>query len=242
MTTTTQKIETEISKFSDGSTFKYEHLKIEPQDFYAVTKAIERLIAKGTIRRFSTGIFYKPKKTIFGELKPNEEEVLKPYLFQKGKRIAYITGTSLYNRLGLTTQIPKKIKIASRDKRITISNDIVKASPIKSYVNVTDNNFYLLELLDVLKDFKNIPDLDKESAIKIITQKIQELNQNEIEFLIENGLAYPPRVRAFLGALLENINMRNNLSSLKTGLNPLSEYDYGISKKLLPTVENWKIK
>jgi hypothetical protein len=238
----TQKIQKQISKLADGTTFKYEQLAIEPQEFSATAKAIERLIAKGIIKRVSTGVFYKPKKTVFGELKPNEEEILKPYLFEKGKRIAYITGTSLYNRLGLTTQIPKSIKIASRDKRITVSNGNIKASPVKSYVDVTDKNFYLLELLDALKDFKKIPDLDKNSAIKILSNKLKELNTIETKLLIKYGLAYPPRVRSFLGALLENIKTESDLSALKTSLNPLSEYEYGISKKKLPTVENWNIK
>lgn len=238
----TQKIQKQISKLADGTTFKYEQLAIEPQEFSATAKAIERLITKGIIKRVSTGVFYKPKKTVFGELKPNEEEILKPYLFEKGKRIAYITGTSLYNRLGLTTQIPKSIKIASRDKRITVSNGNIKASPAKSYVDVTDKNFYLLELLDALKDFKKIPDLDKNSAIKILSNKLKELNTIETKLLIKYGLAYPPRVRSFLGALLENIKTESDLSVLKTSLNPLSEYEYGISKKILPTVENWNIK
>ncbi len=238
----TQNIKKQISKLADGATFKYEQLVIEPQEFSATAKAIERLIAKGVIKRVSTGVFYKPKKTVFGELKPNEEEILKPYLFEKGKRIAYITGTSLYNRLGLTTQIPKSIKIASRNKRITVSNDSIKASPVKSYVDVTDKNFYLLELLDALKDFKKILDLDKNSAIKILSKKLKEFNTTETKLLIKCGLAYPPRVRSFLGALLENIKTSNDLTALKTSLNPLSEYEYGIDKKQLLTAENWNIK
>jgi hypothetical protein len=107
---------------------------------------------------------------------------------------------------------------------------------------VTDKNFYLLELLDALKDFKKIPDLDKNSAIKILSNKLKELNAIETKLLIKYGLAYPPRVRSFLGALLENIKTESDLSVLKTSLNPLSEYEYGISKNKLPTVENWNIK
>lgn len=238
----TQNIQKQISNLADGTTFKYDQLAIEPQEFSAAAKAIERLIAKGIIKRVSTGVFFKPKKTVFGELKPNEEEILKPYLYEKGKRIAYITGTSLYNRLGLTTQIPNSIKIASRDKRITISNGNIKASPVKSYVDVTDKNFYLLELLDALKDFKKIPDLDKNLAIKILSNIMKELNPTETKLLIKCVFAYPPRVRGFLGALLENIKTKSDLTALKTSLNPFSEYKYGISKKQLPTAENWNIK
>jgi hypothetical protein len=237
-----QNIQYQISKLAEGTTFKYEQLAIERQEFSAATKAIERLIAKGVIKRISTGIFYKPKKTVFGELKPNEEEILKPYLFEKGKRIAYITGTSLFNRLGLTTQIPKSIKIASRKKRITVSNGSVIATPVKSYVDVSDQNFYLLELLDVLKDFKKIPDLDINATIKILSTKLNELNPTEKKLLIKCGLSYPPRVRGFLGALLENISTSTDLTVLKKSLNPLSEYEYGINKKQLQTAENWNVK
>ena len=116
-----QKIEKQIKKLKGGTTFKYQQLFIELREYSAAAKAIERFIEKGIIKRVSTGVFYKPKQTIFGELKPNEQELLKPYLFQNKKRIAYITGISLYNRMGLTTQVPKSIKIASRDKRITVS-------------------------------------------------------------------------------------------------------------------------
>ena len=237
-----QKIENKINKIMEGTTFKYQQLSIEPSEYSAATKAIERFIEKGIIKRVSTGVFYKPKQTIFGELKPNEEELLKPYLFQNNKRIAYITGTSLYNRMGLTTQVPKNIKIASRDKRITVSIGNVKGTPVKSYVDVTDKSFYLLEILDALKDFKKIPNLDKSSAIKIISNRLKELNTNETKQLIKCVLPYPPRVRSFLGALLEKIDSSFEITILKKSLNPLSEYNYGISKSLLSTAPNWNIK
>ena len=237
----TKKIQRQISKFAEGTTFKYEQLALEPQEFVAAAKAIERLIAKDVIKRVSTGVFYKPKKTVFGELKPNEEEILKPYLYEKGKRIAYITGTSLYNRMGLTTQIPQNIKIASRIKRITVSNGSVKATPVKSYVDVTNSNFYLLELLDALKDFKKIPDLNKSSGIKILSKKLKELNSTETNLLIKYSLAYPPRARSLLGAILEKIKASVDLTVLKNSLNPLSEYELGIAS-VLSTAKNWNIK
>lgn len=237
-----QKIEKKINKIKEGTTFKYQQLSIDLSEYSAAAKAIERLIEKGIIKRVSTGVFYKPKQTIFGELKPNEEELLKPYLFQNNKRIAYITGVSLYNRMGLTTQVPRNIKIASRDKRITVSVGNIKGNPVKSYVDVTDKNFYLLEILDALKDFKKIPDLDKNSGIKIISNQLKKLNTKEMKQLIDCALSYPPRVRAFLGALLDKINGYIELNELKKSLNPLSEYTYGIDKNLLPTATNWNIK
>lgn len=236
-----QTIRNRIERFADGETFTYEQLSIAPKDYLAAAKAIERMIDRELIKRVSTGIFYKPKKTVFGELKPNEEEQLKPYLFENGKRIAYVTGISLYNQLGLTTQVPNKIKIASRDKRISISRGALKASPVKSYVDVTDKNYYLLGVLDALKDFNTIPDLDKQAGILRLTQLLKELNEKEISLLIQSAQAYPPRVRAFLGALLESLKLTDKLNRLEESLNPLSTHSYEI-EKFLSTAQNWNIK
>ncbi|HED06713.1 MAG TPA: hypothetical protein ENI57_01195 [Ignavibacteria bacterium] len=237
-----KKIEKKINNIEIGDTFTYRDLAIKKEEYSAATKTIERLIKKGIIKRISTGIFYKPKQSIFGELKPDEEKIISPYLFKNGKRIAYITGLLLYNKMGLTTQIPKEISIASNKKRIYISKGNIKASSVKSYVEVTDENYKLLELLDTLKDFNKIPDLDKKSAVIILTDKILALNKKQRKELIEIALEYPPRVRAFLGALLENIDQKINTKSLDDSLNPLSEYRLGITKEILPTVEKWKIK
>ncbi|NOQ23801.1 MAG: hypothetical protein GQ564_00425 [Bacteroidales bacterium] len=236
-----KKIEKKINQIKEGTIFRYQQLSIDPEEYVAATKAIERLIAKGMIKRISAGVFYKQKQSIFGELKPKEEELLKPYLFKNGKRVAYITGLSLYNRMGLTTQVPRTIRIASRDKRIRVSVGNIKGKAVKSYIDVTDKYYYLLEILDALKDFNKITDIDKKSAIKILSNKIKKLNESEIKQLVKYSLSYPPRTRAFLGAILDQINSLVDLTSLKKSLNPLSTYKYGINEDLLPTSKNWNL-
>lgn len=237
----TDKLETKISRMKEGSTFKYEQLGVEKSEFVAAAKAIERLIKKGTIKRITTGVFYKPKLSAFGELRPSEEELLKPYLFQEGKRIAYITGASLYNRMGLTSQIPKIIKVASKVKRVSTNIAKTKIKPVKSYVDVTNTNYYLLEILDALKDFKTIPDLDKESAIVLLRNKIDTLPENDRSKIIKYAIKYPPRVIALLGAVLELSKKENDVESLKAKLNPLTTYKLEIKEDALPTASNWNI-
>ena len=168
---------------------------------------------------------------MFGTLKPNEEELPKTYLFDNGKKIADITGLSLYNRMGLTTQVPKTIKIASRDKRIYASVGTLRGKPVKSYIDVTDKNYNLLEILDAIKDFNLIPDLNAESGILILTERLKSLTDKEINQIIQFALKYPPRVRALIGSILELMNNKLNLSQLKSSLNPLSEFEYKISTK-----------
>lgn len=73
--------------------------------------------------------------------------------------VSYITGGALYNRLGLTTQIPRNIKIASRDKRIETSIGSMKVTSVKSYAEINEGNYQILQVLDALKDFKRISDM-----------------------------------------------------------------------------------
>ena len=237
-----KKIEEKIDSIVKGNTFTYKDLQINKREYAATSKTIERLIKKGKIKRISTGIFYKPKQSAFGELKPDEEKIITPYLLKNGKRIAYITGILLYNKMGLTTQIPKEISIASREKRIYIAKGNIKANAVKSYVEVTDENYKYLEFLDALKDWKKIPDLDKKSAIVILTNILKKINKKQTNELLNIALSYPPRVRAFLGALLEYSKKKINLNCLEESLNPLTEYKLGISKDILPTIEKWNIK
>lgn len=236
-----EKIERKINRMKEGTTFKYQQLGIDQSEYSAAAKAIERLIKKGIVKRVTTGVFYKPKQSAFGELRPREEELLKPYLFQDGKRIAYITGGSLYNRMGLTTQVPKTIKVASKVKRVTAKIGKIQVKPVKSYVDVTNENYYLLEILDALKDFKTIPDIDKKSAVTLLKNKICTLSENDRSKLIRYALKYPPRTIALLGAILEFSKMRKGLESLKTKLNPLTTYNIGIKEETLSTAPKWNI-
>ncbi len=111
-------IEHRIYSIQEGITFQYQQLGTDLEEYSAAAKAIERFIKKGFIKRSSIGVFYKPKQSVLGELRPREEQLLKPYLFQDGKHIAYGTGGSLYTCMTPTTQAPQIIKVASKAKLI----------------------------------------------------------------------------------------------------------------------------
>ncbi len=237
-----KKVKQAINNLPAGTTFKYKELDLLDNEYGAAAKTIERLIAEKRINRISTGVFYKPRKTVFGELKPGEEDLLRPYLFIGDKRIAYITGTALYNRMGLTSQIPKDIKVASKVKEIRTRIGNMNVRRVKSYIDVSNKNYHLLEILDALKDFKQIPDLNRKAAIKQLITVISSFKKKELIRLLLYGNEYPPRTRAFLGALLEKINLDLDLAYLKQSLNPLTEYKLGIIPNMLSTAEKWNIK
>jgi len=239
--TLASQIQSKIKKLPIGKTFGYADLDIGKEDFQTAAKALERLQAKGLIKKLSKGVFYKPEQTVFGELQPDYSEQLRPYLFENGKRIAYETGYSLYNRMGLTTQMAFRIKIASRSKRISINRGALKADAVKSYADVTEANYELLGFLDAIKDIKRIPDCSVSQAVKILSNKIKKLNEKQIIELVKFSLLYPTRVRALVGAMLENLNIQTNTQELKQSINPLTKVKMGLKDTALPSIKNWNI-
>jgi hypothetical protein len=236
------KIQIQIEKIPKGKTFRYSDLCIAKEEYQATAKALERLQAKGVIKKISKGVFYKPEQTVFGELQPDYIELLRPYLYEKGKRIAYETGYSLYNRMGLTTQMAFRIKIASRSKRISINRGALQADAVKSYTEVTEANYELLGFLDAIKDIKRIPDCSVNQAVKIISSQISRLNEKQLSELVKYALLYPTRVRALLGAILENLNIDTDIEKLKQSLNPLTKIQLGLKENELSTIQNWNIQ
>lgn len=242
MTLTTQ-IRNRIKQLPNGKTFGYQDLCIEKEVYVTAAKIMERLQKDGLIKKVSKGQFYKPEITVFGELKPDYNELLRPYLFENGKRIAYETGTTLYNKLGFTTQIAFTIKIASRGKQFSINRENLKLKTVKSYAEITEKNYETLGLLDVFKDIKQIPDCSANKAINRLFVIINEQDAKQIDQLIKYALVYPPRVRALLGAVLERIgNNKNGLDDLKNSLNPLTNIKLGVSEEVLPNKQNWNIE
>jgi hypothetical protein len=97
-------------------------------------------------------------------------------------------------------------------------------------------------VLDALKDFKKIPDIDEKAGLVILKNRIKSFSEKEISNLVKYVLLYPPRTRAFLGAILELLGEIKYLEKLRSSLNPFSSYNFGMVSRLLPTAANWSIR
>jgi predicted transcriptional regulator of viral defense system len=237
-----EQIRKTIESIPESQPFGYADLGIEPANFVTGAKALERLQKKGVIKKVSKGVFYIPRRTVFGELGPDSNGILKRYLFEDGRRVAYETSYSLYNSLGLTTQMAFRIKVATTKNRFKINQGSLQVSSVKSYVEVTDDNYVLLGYLDALKDIRRIPDCSTLQAIKRMSVLIKALSAKEQKEIIEYALFYPARTRALLGAILENLDVKTNLSVLKNSLNPLTKITLNIKENDLRSIKNWNIE
>ena len=100
----------------------------------------------------------------------------------------------------------------------------------------------MLGFLDAMKDLNSIPDVNKKSAVLIFLSRLGKMTSKELDELIKYALLYPPRVRALLGALLEQLDTAIDLKRLKKSLNPLTTYRYNLRDTALTTLQNWNIE
>ena len=118
------------------------------------------MVATGKIVRLSKGQFYKPEKSEFGLLQPPEYQIVKDLLEEKNKIVGYITGISIYNKLGLTTQVSNTIQIGTNIKRKPKKRGKYNIRFIRQKNTITKENTYFLQLLDAVRFINRIPDAD----------------------------------------------------------------------------------
>jgi len=239
---TTEYITLTVDRFPKGYVFTYADFISKMNNKEAIIKALNRMVASGKIAKLSKGKYYKPEKTVFGKLQPNQYQVVKDLLEQKGKIIGYLTGYSIYNQLGLTTQVSNTIQIGKNEIRSSFQRGRFKISFIKQKNNITKENIPLLQILDAIRYVKKIPDSTIESACKRILVILKELSEKDKKTIVRLAQKYPPAARALLGAILDEIGEVELSKPLLKSLNPITKYKIFSTDKVLSTTEKWNIK
>ena len=175
----------------------------------ATRQAIKRLAASGFLIRFDTGIYYIPKPS-----KLLETSYLDPYLVIIRKYIkddtetyGYITGASFANQLGLTTQMPAVLEIATnrestKGRLVTIGGQTIRIK--RSALPITNNNASVLQFLDIVSQAEKYSELNKIEMVNRLTTYLRKcqftqkqlsevadaLTGNTAKKLIEWGMIY----------------------------------------------------
>jgi hypothetical protein len=210
----------------------------------AVAATLSRL-SKGEdnlLRRVRKGVYYVPKKTRFGETKPELNRVMAHLLHHRG--IAYSpTGTAAYNGLGLTTQVSPRITYR-------VNRPVRSVDPGSKFFNlrsVTLQPSYKVEglasselaTLDALKDLHRIPDATPADTIGRIMDLVRS-GKLSFKRLARLARHESPRVRALVGAIGSHMGEERMVAGLKKSLNPLTTFDLNIGN-VLSTAAEWHI-
>ncbi len=168
--------------------------------------------------------------------------MIKDLLERDGKVVGYLTGLSIYNKLGLTTQVGSVIQIGRQEVRSPFKRERYTISFVKQKNTITKDNIPLLQLLDVLRFIKKIPDTKIEESLSTSKQLVAKLSDQQQETIMRLALKYQPSTRALLGAMLTDIGRGEKTERLKNSLNPITAYAIPGASKVLSSASEWSIR
>lgn len=235
-----RKIKSKIDNIPEGQFIKYEDFYKYKDNSYALSKALGRLSEKGIIKRYKKGIYYKPKKTVFGEIGPSEKAQINLIVSDKTVN-GYLSGSTIYNEWGVTTQISNEIVIVTEKPKKSTKIGKITIKYSKGITPKNKKDIRKLQLLDIIKDFKKIPDRDDRIFVNIIKNELESYANSEIKELTKMASKYNPATRSLLGAILELININEFAIILRNSLNELTSYNINISEEALPNKKQWQI-
>jgi hypothetical protein len=207
----------------------------------AVSKALSRMSNLGILKRVSKGIYYRPRQTRFGHSHPSQAEIQK--LATKHRLIDNLhpSGISAANLLGFTTQNVIHGEFAtsanSAPRKIIGYNAKLHTRRPSTWDNLSNID---ASLLDFLRNKGKFSDLSPDETKHLLLKYFRE--ESRFERILEVALNEPPRVRAMLGAIGQELRKsKSKLKILRDSLNPISRFDFGALRNLRYAKE-WQAK
>jgi hypothetical protein len=168
-----------INKFELGYVFTADDFSMEVNNPCEASRLLNNLVREGKLRKLSKGKFYKPKMGKFGELPPDAYQIVKDLLVEDGKITGYITGYQVFNSLLLTTQVPAVLQIGTIKEKKNTQRLNYRIKFVKQWNTLTKENIPLLQLLDCLRFFNNIPDARPDDSCKRLIYLLSQLSENQ---------------------------------------------------------------
>jgi len=206
--------------------------------FTAVAQTLSRLAKSGLIERLSKGIYYSPRETALGKSQPNPATLQR---LASSRQKLFPSGLAAVNFLGLTTQAPRSVELAtsglSLPRKLVGVDVVIHTRRPEAWARLTSLE---AALLDFLRRGGQYSELPPEEATRKLLSLLAE--PGRFERLLKVAATEPPRVRAILGALGEQLGKSPQaIRKLQVSLNPFSRFDFGVLS-ILPNARAWQAK
>ncbi len=164
----------------------------------SIRQQMKKLTESGQLKRFDTGIYYIPKKSMFrsGSSLSVDEVIRRKYLTDGENCCGYVGGILFANKLGLTTQVSGVYEIYTnkatteyRETKLANLRIILR----KPYCVIDEKNVATLQFLDLLKEIVDISEVEGEELTNRLVSYMKKKNigfENINQFLPY----YPDRI------------------------------------------------
>jgi hypothetical protein len=204
----------------------------------AVAQALSRLAQQGKIDRLSKGVYYRSRQTAFGKSKPNPAQIRD--LVPKDSTV-FPSGIAAANLLGFTTQNAARSEVStnalSLPRKLVGADTIIHNRRPEAWTGLSETD---AALLDFLRRSARTSGFAPNETVRHLLSLFSE--KDRLNRLLDVAGSEPPRVRAMLGAIAEQLSPGNPaLQRLRSSLNPLSRFDFGPLSGL-PHARQWQAK
>lgn len=211
-------------RFNPGQIFSIDDLTVPNDKKASVCTQLSKMVSKNDLSKLARGAYYIPQKSkLFGTLPPSENQII-AYVCKKTD--GYPSGLSLYNKLGLTEQVPNVTEIATRKNPSKKEFKNTRIVFIKAYLSPEGKDIYLLQLLDFITDIKHIPSRTIMDSFTKIKETIQKLTSNQKSDIVSYSHEYPPRTRYTLYRIFESLGEQSKATTIKQTLNSTTRFTY----------------
>ena len=137
------------------------------------------LCDSGKIKRFDTGIYYIPKKSVLKNGVPlaADEVAVAKYILKKGEIYGFYSGYTFANQLGISTQVPYVKEIVSNNASTRVKEVMVRNKKIllrKARTKITNENYVVLQLLELLKDLEQYYDIEFDEVCARLSRYVKD--------------------------------------------------------------------
>ena len=185
-----------LQNFKNGEPIFFYELPRNSDDY--LRQEVKLLVDQGKLERLYNGVYYLPYVTILGTRGriSMDRYIEKKYLGTKGKVSGYVTGLSLANRYGFTTQNPSCYEVCSNEattkqrKQLVDGNTVIVYKPL---AEITEKNKSALQFLDLMTSIDKYSEISGEERRKKL-QKYIDTVKLDFKIVKEYLSLYPDRV------------------------------------------------
>ena len=167
-----------VSNYGENEPIFLSDVCIDGMKDVSVRQQLKKLTEEGRIKRYDSGIYFIPKKTMFksGSTLSVDEIIRKKYLIDGETQCGYLCGLTFANKLGLTTQVPMVYEVCSnkattdyRDMRIGKFRVILR----RPYVKITNENVDMLQFLDLIREVDELSEVEGTELTERLTNYLK---------------------------------------------------------------------
>lgn len=204
----------------------------------AAAQALSRLAHAGIVRRIGKGLYYRPRQTALGESQPNRAQLSSLPTLSHG---VFPSGIAAANLLGFSTQAPARQEVAtdgvSLPRQLVGESTIIHTRRPEAWRQLPETDTALLDLLRRRAETSELPPPQTVERLLALFRQ-----QGRYERITAVAASEPPRVRAMLGAIGQQIGKPERvLIPLRKSLNPLTKFDFG-ALGALQHAREWQAK